>query len=161
MNLLADILKLEKTNPRLLEKVFIFGNSKYVFNIKPINSNSPVFNNFVIAKLLSAQSYIVNESKELSHNNEEEIKAIVDALNAMRNSVEGGVINKNRLSLKSKFIKIFYKGFLDSYLQRRHPFLLKKRLFIELYLYSHGLLFAQYVQYLHFLTGEPLKFGSL
>ena len=49
---LIDILRKERNNPALTEKKFSFGET-FVFNIKPANSNSSAYSNYILSIFLS------------------------------------------------------------------------------------------------------------
>ncbi|MDP9043143.1 MAG: hypothetical protein M3N30_14285, partial [Bacteroidota bacterium] len=49
---LADIYRMERNNPGLTEKKFIF-DEIFVFSIKPANSNSSAYSNFILSSFLS------------------------------------------------------------------------------------------------------------
>lgn len=143
--LLVDIFKKERNNPGLTEKKFCFGET-FVFNIRPANSNSSTYSNYILSVFLSRSPSF----EEWIRNNKSADKTIefyLDEANGIINQIEYLLQNEYDKSFMLQCMSVFYKGLYDAFRQRINlPD--KKRKFIELYLYAQGIIYANYIRQL-------------
>lgn len=139
---LAVIFKKERNNPGLTEKKFSFGET-FVFNIKPANSNSSVYSNFILSCFLSCTPVFEDWIRQ-KKSAEKPIEFFLDEANGIINRIEYYLHYEYDKSFKLQCMSVFYKGFYDAF--RNHVNLPgKKRKFIELFLYAQGIIYANYI----------------
>jgi hypothetical protein len=139
---LISIFKKERNNPGLTERKFIFGKS-FIFNIKPANSNSSVFSNYILKSFLSRQPAF-DQWIEIHGSAEKPIESLLDEANGLINHLEYCLQNEYDKSFRLQCMSVFFKGFHDAY--TGHVNLPgKKRKFTELYLYTQGIIYANYI----------------
>lgn len=140
---LTAIFKMERNNPGLTEKKFYFGET-FVFNIRPANSNSSVYSNFILSRFLSRAPRFdewIEQKKSLS----KPVEQMLDEANGMINKIECRLLYEYDKSFKLQCMSVFYKGFYDAFTKQANlPG--KKRKFIELYLYAQGIIYAHYIR---------------
>jgi len=144
---LTAIYKKERNNPSLTEKKFSF-DIVYRFSIKPVNSNTSVYSTYILSKFLSgAPDYreLINQREERISANNSGTKPLLNEANGILNQVEFKLQNEYDKSLMHHYMAIFYKGFYDAY-SKQVVFPVKKRKFIELYLYAQGILYEKYLK---------------
>ena len=144
-DVLVDIFKKERNNPGLTEKKFEFGET-FVFNIKPANSNSSTYSNYILSVFLSRSPFF----EEWFRNNKSADKSIefyLDEANSIINHIENLLQNEYDKSFTLQCMSVFYKGFYDAF-SKRINLPGKKRKFIELYLYAQGIIYSNYIRYL-------------
>jgi len=154
---LALILQQEGKSAATLKKEFCFRERNYEFNIKPANSNNVLLNNYIIAKFIGQASH----ASEIIHN---EIKAslkagqslpeLLLATKKMLKFIEKKLHYEYDRSLMIKCMNVFNKGLMDFFVQNERPPFTKRRKFTELYLYSQGFLFGQYIEMLRKLDNS-------
>jgi|SRR5450432_2258821 hypothetical protein len=139
---LVNIFKRERNNPGLTEKKFIYGEN-FVFNIKPANSNSSAYSSFILSRFLSRKPIFEEWIRQII-SIEKPIEIFLDEANGMVNHIENCLQNEYDKSFKLQCMSVFYRGYYDAFTKRVNgPG--KKRKFIELYLYSQGIIYANYV----------------
>jgi hypothetical protein len=139
---LANIFKKERNNPGLIEKKFFFGDN-IVFSIKPANSNSAAYSNYILSSFLS-RTPIFEEWIRRKKNLENPVEIILNEANGFINQIEFCLQNEHDKSFRLQCMSVFYKGFYDAFSNRVNlPD--KKRKFIELYLYAQGIIYANYI----------------
>jgi hypothetical protein len=141
-NDLFEIFKKERNNPALTEKKFCFGEN-FIFNIKPANSNSSVYSNFILSSFLSRKPKF-GEWICLRKTVGESLEFLLDESNAVINKVEYLLQNEYDKSFRLQCMSVFYKGYFDAF-RNRVNLPDKKRKFTELFLYAQGIIYAEYV----------------
>jgi hypothetical protein len=139
---LAVIFKKERNNPGLTEKRFCFRET-FVFNIKPANSNSSVYSNFILSSFLS-RAPVFEEWIRQKKSAKKSVEFFLDEANALINNIEYLLQNEYDKSFTLQCMSVFYKGFYDAF-SKRDKLPDKKRKFIELYLYAQGIIYAKYI----------------
>jgi hypothetical protein len=139
---LEVIFKKERNNPGLTEKKFSFGET-FVFNIKPANSNSSVYSNFILSSFLSCMPVFEDWIRQ-KKSAERPIEFFLDEANGIVNRIEYYLHYEYDKSFKLQCMSVFYKGFYDAFCNHVNlPG--KKRKFIELFLYAQGIIYANYI----------------
>src|ERR1700722_4805771 len=83
---LAEIYKKERNNPGLTERKFFFGEN-FIFNIKPANSNSAAYSNYILSSFLSRSPlFEVWIGQNISE--EKSIESLLDDANGIVNKIE-------------------------------------------------------------------------
>src|SRR5664279_3812556 len=130
---LEGIYRKERNNRSLNEKKFSYGED-FVFNIRPANSNSAVYSNYILSSfLLDAPEFVewINQKKTGGKT----IHYLLDQANGYVNDIEYRLQCKRDKSFSLQCMAVFYKGFYDAFSNRVYgPG--KKRKFIELFLYA-------------------------
>ena len=139
---LAAIYKKERNNRSLTEKKFSY-REDFIFNIRPANSNSAVYSNYILSSfLLRAPEFSewINQKKTT----EKPVDYLLDQANGLINDIEYRLQCKLDKSFSLQCMAVFYKGFYDAFSNRVFgPG--KKRKFIELFLYAQGIIYSNYV----------------
>ncbi len=139
---LAEIYRNERNNPGLTERKFFFGES-FIFNIKPANSNSAAYSNYILSSFLS-RSPVFEEWIRQNISDERSVESLLDEANGTINKIEYCLYNEYDKSFKLQCMSVFFKGFYDAFSNRVNlPG--KKRKFIELYLYAQGIIYSNYL----------------
>lgn len=139
---LIAIFKNERNNPGLMEKNFLF-HETFVFNIKPTNSNSAAYSNYILCRFLSRTPDFIEWIRK-NRSAEKSVTTLLEKANDLINGIECRLLYEYDKSLQLQCMSVFYKGFYDSCSNSVHmPF--KKRKFIELYLYAQGIIYANYI----------------
>src|SRR5580704_11882485 len=76
---LAEIFKNERNNPGLTERKFFFGET-LTFNIKPANSNSAAYSNYILSSFLS-RSPVFEELIRQNISNDRSVEFLLDEAN--------------------------------------------------------------------------------
>ncbi len=142
---LYALYKKERNNPDLTEKKFSFGET-FVFNIKPANSNSSIYNQYLLASFLSRQPRFDDWLRQQISDGKS-IEYFLEESNGMLNTIECCLKYDNDKSFRLQCMSIFYKGFYDSFSGRLNM-ADKKRKFTELYLYAQGIIYSRYTGFL-------------
>jgi len=139
---LINIYKKERNNPGLTRKNFQF-KENFAFNIKPANSNSAVYSNFILSSFLSRAPDFA-EWLKVKKTEGIQIESLLEESNGLVNTIEYRLQYEYDKSLTLQCMAVFYKGFKDAFCKNvRLPF--KKRKFIELYLYAQGIIYSNYI----------------
>jgi hypothetical protein len=154
---LINIFRNERNNPGLMRKNFVFRET-FVFNIKPANSNSTVYSNYILSLFLSGTpdffdwiNHAVNENMTFTD--------ILDAANGLINKIEVRLMYSFDKSLEIQCMSVFYKGFYDGFTGNVHiP--VKKRKFIELFLYAQGIIYSRYISALKIAKPRQADLGK-
>ncbi len=141
---LAGIFKAERNNPGLTERKFYFGET-FIFNIKPANSNSAVYSNYILSDFLTRAPVFDEEWQKQF--DKIQIEILLDEANAVVNDIECALLQEYDKSFKLQCMAVFFKAYADSFLNHRQT-PEKKRKFTELYLYSLGVTYFNYVSVL-------------
>jgi hypothetical protein len=139
---LIVIFKKERNNPGLTEKKFFFG-EPFLFSIKPANSNSSAYSNFILSSFLS-DAPVFEEWIRKNTTDEKPVEVLLDEANGIINHIEYCLKNEYNKSFASQCMPVFFKGFYDAF-RNRVNLPDKKRKFIELYLYAQGIIYANYI----------------
>jgi len=157
---LAEIYRNERNNPGLTERKFFFGED-FIFNIKPANSNSAAYSNYILSSFLS-RSPDFEEWIRQNISDESSVESLLDEANGTVNRIEYCIYNEYDKSFKLQCMSVFFKGFYDAFSNRVNlPG--KKRKFIELYLYAQGIIYSNYISslkralYVDFFIPADLK----
>jgi len=139
---LESIFKQERNNPGLTEKKFSFGET-FAFNIRPANSNSSVYSNYILSRFLSrAPVFAEWIAQEITA--EKPVERLLEEANGVINRIEYCLQYEQDKSFTLQCMAVFYKGFFDAFRNRVYgPG--KKRKFIELFLYAQGIIHANYI----------------
>jgi hypothetical protein len=138
---LYALYKQERNNPDLTEKRFSFGET-FVFNIKPANSNSSVYNQYLLGSFLSRQPNF-NDWIRQRISDMRPIESLLEEANGILNTIESCLKYDNDKSFRLQCMSIFYKGFYDGFSGRLNM-ADKKRKFTELFLYAQGIIYSRY-----------------
>ena len=149
---LLAIFKTERNNRALTERKFSFRES-FIFNIKPANSNSSLYSNYILSIFLARRPDFpewINKNKT----NEKTPEILLEEANGIINTIEFRLQNEYDKSFKLQCMSVFYKGFYDAFCSR---VLLpeKKRKFTELYLYAQGIIYADFIKSIKIALQEP------
>jgi hypothetical protein len=140
---LSGIYKLERNNPGLTEKKFSYS-EVFVFNIRPANSNSAVYSNYILSSFLS-RAPVFGDWIHQKKADDKPVELFLDEANGMINQIECCLQYEREKSFSLQCMAVFYKGFFDAFSNRVYgPG--KKRKFIELYLYAQGIIYANYIR---------------
>ncbi len=151
---LAEIFKKERNNPALTEKKFSFGET-FVFSIRPANSNSAVYNNYILSCFLS-RTPVCTEWIRQKMKAGNPVEVLLDEANGIINHLEYCLQHEYDKSFRLQCMSVFYKGFYDAFKNRVNgPG--KKRKFTELYLYAQGIIYANYISSLKAGFQSPLN----
>src|ERR1700688_2114956 len=94
---LAEIFKNERNNPGLTERKFFFGEN-IIFNIKPANSNSAAYSNYILSSFLS-RSPVFEEWIRQNISVDSPVELLLEEAN--------GIINKIEFCLSNEYDKSF------------------------------------------------------
>jgi hypothetical protein len=151
---LAGIFKKERNNPGLTEKKFSFGED-FTFSIRPANSNSAAYSNYILTCFLS-RSPVFEEWLEQEKRNKIQVEKMLDQANGIINHIEFSMQNEHDKSFRLQCMSVFYKGFYNAFCNQLNlPD--KKRKFTELYLYAQGIIYANYVSSLKAALRDSLN----
>ena len=142
---LMEIFKKERNNPGLTERRFTFGET-FVFSIKPANSNSAAYSNYILSSFLSRRPVFDNwiRRNKLSGIS---VERLLDDANGTINKIEFCLQNEYDKSFRLQCMAVFFKGFYDAFCDGvTLPG--KKRKFIELFLYAQGIIYSNYISFL-------------
>ena len=139
---LVDIFKKERNNPGLTEKKFVFGET-FIFNIKPANSNSSAYSNYILSSFLS-RAPVFDHWIGQYISAFKPIEFFLNEANGYINQTEYFLENEYDKSFRLQCMAVFYKGFYDAF-RNRVNLPGKKRKFIELYLYAQGIIYAKFI----------------
>lgn len=147
-----SLLQLERRSNGAMTKIFIFGTDKYTFSIKPLNSNYSTFNNYIICRFLQAGAQLkpkIQQELALIRESNAPIRTLLASANEMLAILKKKIASDNRRKFTTQFTLVFLKGFTD-YMSSSLPAISSKRKkIIELYLYSQGFMYGEYVQFLN------------
>jgi hypothetical protein len=145
---LIDIFNKENDpDANFYQKSFVVGNHTVNFNIKPVTREQrSFFNRSIVRRFLQDKASLYNLI-------EKELEAVSDPLAYLNsrilrmNKMFKWISQKlnepvNHMALKVKFLGIFYQGY-TSFFEDERTLNIKRR-FVELYLYTQGLLFLNY-----------------
>jgi hypothetical protein len=139
---LAEFFKNERNNPALTQKTFSFEDN-FIFNIRPANSNSAVYSNFILSCFLSRTPVFMEWIRPIIESGKP-VEALMEEANSIINHIEYCLQQEYDKSFKLQCMSVFYKGFYDAFCNRVNgPG--KKRKFTELYLYAQGIIYANYI----------------
>jgi hypothetical protein len=142
MEELHDIFKKERNNPGLTEKKFSYGRD-FIFNIRPANSNSAVYSNYILSCFLS-RAPIFSGWIHQKKTTDKPIEIFLDDANGIVNQIEYNLQYERDKSFTLQCMAVFYKGFQDAFSNRVYGSG-KKRKFTELFLYAQGIIYSNYI----------------
>jgi len=138
-----ELFKGERNNPGLTEKKFSFGET-FVFNIRPANSNSAVYSNYILSSFLS-RTPVFSDWISKHTTTGKPLTTLLEEANSIVNQIEYQLQNENEKSFTHQCMAVFYKGYFDAFSsQVNGPG--KKRKFTELFLYAEGIVYANYIR---------------
>jgi hypothetical protein len=140
---LTLIFRNERNNPSLTEKKFSF-TEDFVFNIRPANSNSSVYSNYILSIFLNREpDFELWIRRKIIEGRSVEL--LLEDANEKVNHIENCLENEYDKSFRLQCMSVFYKGFFVAFSNQIHaPG--KKRKFIELYLFAQGMIYAKYIR---------------
>ncbi len=147
---LTELYRRESDLTASLKMEFNFGRKNYVFDVRPFNSGRASFNSFVIEKFISEDNNfneIIRSIENSGQYNEQSVTHLLEESNEVLLELEAYLQKNKSRSFMIRFMTVFYNGYKDFLWGVPKSFQHKKK-FIELYLYSQGILFAKYRQYL-------------
>lgn len=147
---LTDVYRKDSGIYASLKKEFRIDKRVYVFDVRPVNSYRPVFNNYIIDGFVSADKQIntvVSAIEKQEHYAEKPAAVLMEECNQSISTVHNYLQKKKLINFRIQFMNVFYDGYNDHVNGIPKTFERKKKI-IELYLYSQGLLFAEYRQQL-------------
>jgi hypothetical protein len=147
---LTDIYRKDSGIYASLKKEFRIDKRIYVFDVRPVNSYRPVFNNYIINGFISADKQIntiIGAIEKQGYYAEKPLELLMEECNQSIGTVHNYLQNKKLINFRMQFMNVFYDGYNDHINGISKAFERKKKI-IELYLYSQGLLFAEYQQQL-------------
>ncbi|HMC87649.1 MAG TPA: hypothetical protein VKI61_19135, partial [Chitinophagaceae bacterium] len=101
------------------------------------------YSSFILSRFLSRKPIFEEWIRQII-SIEKPIEIFLDEANGMVNHIENCLQNEYDKSFKLQCMSVFYRGYYDAFTKRVNgPG--KKRKFIELYLYSQGIIYANYV----------------
>lgn len=140
---LAEIFKRERNNPGLTEKKFYFDET-YTFTIRPTNSNSALYSNYILSSFL-ARPPILSEWISQKTSVDKPVAFFLEEANGILNHIEYLLQYEHEKSFKLQCMSVFFRGYFDGFCNRVvGPG--KKRKFTELYLYAQGIIYANYIR---------------
>lgn len=147
---LVEYLNRDKRENKLLSQSIVETGKTYVFNIKPLSQVQRIqFNNFIIKKFLSVKASMlkqINEEVKKAGNEQHYFQTKIDQYNTIINKIRE-TINYSKDLLQSQLLNVFYNGYVaaESNIEKM---IKSRKTFVELYLYSQGLLLAEVITYL-------------
>lgn len=148
IGLLNDMYRKDGSIYSSLKKEFRIDKRIYVFDVRPVNSYRPVFNNYIIEGFVSADSKIdaiTGAIERHRHYAEKSTAVLMEECDQSIRIVRSYLQKKKLINFRIQFMNVFYEGYNDQVSGMPKTFERKKKI-IELYLYSQGLLFADYRQ---------------
>jgi hypothetical protein len=142
---LIEIFKKERNNPGLTERRFLLGET-FVFNIKPANSNSAAYSNYILSRFLSRRP-VFDSWIRRNKSTDTSIERLLEEANGTINKIEFCLQNEYDKSFRLQCMAVFFKGFYDAF-SDGVTLPGKKRKFIELYLYAQGIIYSNYINFL-------------
>ncbi|GAC1416934.1 MAG: hypothetical protein NVS9B7_08710 [Flavisolibacter sp.] len=149
---LVNILNEERSNTaHLYAKRFEFKNTSLVFNIRPQNTYQRIyFNQYVISTFVKKNNQALNDIKrkiKTLKNPCQFLDAKAQQLEEVLNFAKHKIESSTETSTRIQFLSTFYRGYSDFH-QGNDSILSLKRKYIELFLYSQGLIFGSYLHHL-------------
>ncbi|RAJ87266.1 hypothetical protein CLV59_10115 [Chitinophaga dinghuensis] len=146
-----NLLRIERKSSELLQKTFVFGKDIYNFNIKPATAHCITFNNYIISRFLQAGTQLKQRMQgelDLIKEISSPVKTMLTTVNDMLAMLKSKAASDNRRCLSTQFTLVFLKGLTD-YSSNGMPVIShKKKKIIELYLYTQGIIYGEYIQLL-------------
>jgi hypothetical protein len=129
------------------ERKLCFGSREFKFDIRPVTLNQRILlNQYILNKFLATgnktSQNLSDKTGKLS-NPEDWLDTEIDRCQAIVNWTKH-TIDKGNSAIRSKFLRIFYNGY-QAYLFGNDKMVRVRRKFVELFLYSQGLLLAEYL----------------
>jgi hypothetical protein len=157
INTLTELFERERRQSLPLEKVFVFDQQRYHFNITPLNSYPEVFNDFIIAHFLQNDLVFRQSIDALPPTaaiHPQQMARQQKLANRKISQVADILHSNTETSFRVKFMTVFYEGYAD-YTQNRLKKFSKRKKILELYLYSYGIQFGKYLEALNMFTTDP------
>ena len=115
----------------------------FVFNIRPANSNSAIYSNYILSRFLS-RAPLFAEWIHQKKTADKPVELFLDEANGIVNQIEYHLQYEQDKRFNLQCMAVFYKGFYDAFSNRVYGSG-KKRKFIELFLYAQGIIYANYI----------------
>lgn len=132
-----------------LQKDIKVGLTTASFDIRPLTKKQRIaFNQYCISSMLAKKEILdkhVKAEYEKAVNKRKFVEAKIDQLSTIINWVQYAFKKHPENALRVKFLQIFYNGFL-AYNKGNNSQIMIRRKFVELYLYSQGMLLAAHYQ---------------
>jgi hypothetical protein len=148
IGLLTDMYRKDSSIYAALKKEFSIDKRLFVFDVRPVNSYRPVFNKYIIDGFVSADrgfNAITGAIEKYGSYGERPVAALMDECDQSIRIVRDNLQKNKTSNFRIQFMTVFYEGYND-HLDGLSKSFRRKKKFIELYLYSQGLLFAGYRQ---------------
>ena len=152
LSMLTNFYFLELRGSKMYEKSFVSNGEKLLFSIKPLTFVQRIqYNKFIQLIFLHQKDELENIFRNRfadAHCSPQYIKAEVNRVSKSINWVTYTVRNfKGKPQLADQFLGVYYNGIKASG-EGRISLVRCRRKFVELYLYSQGILLAGYLQFL-------------
>lgn len=159
LNLVSIVDKERTRSIELYERQFYENGETITFSIKPASESQKLFfNQYIFQKLMTGMLDVKKELYHLGGTEKDSIAFIknkLDLAEALLVKIKGQSGKPGESLLRTRFMSIFYKGYVDYHSGNEKIFKVKRK-FIELFLMSQGFLFADYMHQLN----EQLEFLS-
>jgi hypothetical protein len=146
---LTDIFHREQVTSIKPQKTFIVDKDEITFSAVPANSNRQFFNEYILSKFITGDQgfettlqQIVTKAKS---GEKAEIELCLKKAQETIDIIKTLVNDINERTNRRQFMMVFYEGYNDYRLKSIKQFHYKKKL-LELYLYSHGILYGKYIE---------------
>ncbi len=146
-----NLLRMERRSNEMLQKTFVFGIDFYTFNIKPTTAHCITFNNYIISRFLQAGTQLkqrIQGELDLIRESASPVKMMLATVNDMLAMLKSKAASDNRRCLSTQFTLVFLKGLTDYSANGMPVISPKKKKIIELYLYTQGVIYGEYIQLL-------------
>lgn len=154
---LMEIFEEERSRgPLLYERLVEASGQHLIFRIAPSQrADRDFFNEFVLQKFLSHKTSIQRAYELKLVGAASPLRQVRDSLDAITEALERipRELRKNPASLATKFLQIFYNGVLAPGFEWNSSVVVRRK-FIELYLYSQGLLLSDHYRWLRNKLGD-------
>lgn len=138
--LLTEILEKERRKSYSFIKRSYLNETSFVFDVHPHNSNMQVFNDYVISKFIDDNDRVFIDTSSADCR---DLESSLIEVNSLIENIKRKIDNKKDRTFRKQFFNVFYSGFLDYTNDHVKKYSYKKK-FIELYLYSMGIVFGKY-----------------
>lgn len=147
------ILREERNSGIATHRCFFFDKEQYIFSVRPVNSNYLVFNNYLINRFLQTGAYIkatIKQEADLIQESRSPLAIMLASAKEMVNLLERRVAMDPRRNALTQFATVFFKGLSDFRAWKAPAISSKRKKIIELYLYTLGFVYGEYMHALQF-----------
>jgi hypothetical protein len=161
---LAGVLKLEQRKAALLDRIFHFQDDSYTFSIRPSNSNALVLNNYILSKFMNRSSILNTIARQKRFYRrpaklwEELLTDANEMIIFLRKRIDAEY--EGKASLETKLMAVFMKGYADRTNDLPLPRFVRRRKFVELYLYAYGYSYGDFTRSLCEPAGRSFLFSQ-